>query len=34
MIYALPFSVECRNLFKVGVSFLSETRKEAGWVKE
>ncbi len=31
--YALPFSVDGRKLFKVGVSFSSETRKVAEWVK-
>ena len=30
--YALPFSVDGRKLFKVGVSFSSETRKVAEWV--
>lgn len=32
--YALPFSVDGRKLFKVGVSFSSETRKVAEWVLE
>ena len=32
--YALPFSVDGRKLFKVGVSFSSETRKVKEWVKE
>ncbi|MCR5454368.1 MAG: ATP-binding protein [Bacteroidales bacterium] len=31
--YSLPFSVDGRQLFKVGVSFSSETRKVAEWVK-
>ena len=30
--YALPFSVDDRKLFKVGVSFSSETRKVAEWL--
>ncbi len=32
--YPLPFTVDGRKLFKVGVSFSSETRKVAEWVKE
>ncbi|MBP5369954.1 MAG: ATP-binding protein [Bacteroidales bacterium] len=32
--YFLPFSVDGRKLFKVGVSFSSETRKVKEWVKE
>jgi len=32
--YPLPFSVDGRTLYKVGVSFSSETRKVAEWVKE
>jgi len=32
--YALPFSVDGRTLYKVGVSFSSETRKVKEWVKE
>ena len=32
--YSLPFSVDGRKLFKVGVSFSSETRKVKEWVKE
>ena len=32
--YAIPFSVDGRKLYKVGVSFSSETRKVAEWVKE
>ncbi|MCR5453533.1 MAG: ATP-binding protein, partial [Bacteroidales bacterium] len=32
--YALPFSVDGRKLFKVGVSFSSETRKVAEWIRE
>jgi hypothetical protein len=32
--YALPFSVDGRTLYKIGVSFSSETRKVAEWVKE
>ena len=32
--YAIPFSVDGRKLYKVGVSFSSETRKLAEWVKE
>ncbi|MBQ9212367.1 MAG: ATP-binding protein, partial [Bacteroidales bacterium] len=31
--YPLPFSVDGRTLYKVGVSFSSETRKVAEWVK-
>ena len=32
--YALPFAVDGRKLYKVGVSFSSETRKVKEWVKE
>ena len=32
--YAIPFSVDGRKLYKIGVSFSSETRKVAEWVKE
>jgi hypothetical protein len=32
--YALPFSADGRKLFKIGVSFSSETRKIAEWVAE
>ena len=32
--YVLPFSVDGRKLYKVGVSFSSETRKVNEWVKE
>ena len=32
--YAIPFSVDGRKLYKVGVSFASGTRKIAEWVKE
>ncbi len=32
--YALPFSADGRKLYKVGVSFSSETRKVKEWVKE
>ena len=32
--YALPFAVDGRTLYKVGVSFSSETRKVKEWVKE
>lgn len=32
--YSLPFSVDGRKLFKVGVSFSSETRTVAEWVSE
>jgi len=32
--YPLPFSVDGRTLYKVGVSFSSETRKVAEWEKE
>ena len=32
--YALPFSADERKLYKVGVSFSSETRKVNEWVKE
>ena len=32
--YVLPFSVDGRKVFKVGVSFSSETRKIAEWVAE
>ena len=32
--YALPFSADGRMLYKVGVSFSSETRKVKEWVKE
>ncbi|MBR4678875.1 MAG: ATP-binding protein [Bacteroidales bacterium] len=31
--YALPFAADGRTLYKVGVSFSSETRKVAEWVK-
>ena len=31
--YPLPFTVDGRKLYKVGVSFSSETRKVAEWVK-
>lgn len=30
--YALPFTADNRKLFKVGVSFSSETRRVAEWV--
>ncbi|MBO7462255.1 MAG: ATP-binding protein [Bacteroidales bacterium] len=32
--YALPFAVDGRKLYKIGVSFSSETRKVKEWVKE
>lgn len=32
--YALPYSVDNRKVYKVGVSFSSEKRKIAEWVKE
>ncbi len=32
--YSIPFSVDGRRLYKIGVSFSSETRKVAEWVKE
>ena len=32
--YALPFTADGRQLFKIGVSFSSETRKIAEWVAE
>ncbi len=32
--YPLPFTVDGRKLFKVGVSFSSDTRKVAEWMKE
>ena len=32
--YAIPFSVDGRKLYKIGVSFSSETRKVKEWVKE
>ncbi len=32
--YALPFAVDGRKLYKVGVSFSSETKKVKEWVKE
>ncbi len=32
--YTIPFNVDGRKLYKVGVSFSSETRKVAEWVKE
>ena len=32
--YPLPFTIDGRKLFKVGVSFSSDTRKVAEWVKE
>ena len=32
--YSLPFSADGRKLYKVGVSFSSETRKVKEWVKE
>ncbi|MBQ3656600.1 MAG: ATP-binding protein [Bacteroidales bacterium] len=32
--YTLPFSADGRKLFKIGVSFSSETRKIAEWVTE
>ena len=32
--YALPFAVDGRKLYKVGVSFSSQTRKVKEWVKE
>ncbi|MBR4265860.1 MAG: ATP-binding protein [Bacteroidales bacterium] len=32
--YALPFAVDGRKLYKIGVSFSSETRKVREWVKE
>ena len=32
--YALPFDAEGRKLYKVGVSFSSETRKIAEWKQE
>ena len=31
--YSLPFSADGRKLFKIGVSFSSETRKIAEWIK-
>ena len=33
-IYALPFSADGRKLFKIGVSFSSETRRVAEWKTE
>ena len=32
--YVIPFNVDGRQLYKIGVSFSSETRKVAEWVKE
>ena len=32
--YALPFSVDGRKMFKIGVSFSSETRRVAEWMSE
>ncbi|MBO7565839.1 MAG: ATP-binding protein [Bacteroidales bacterium] len=32
--YEIPFSIDGRRLYKIGVSFSSETRKVAEWVKE
>jgi len=32
--YALPFSVDNRKMFKIGVSFSSETRRVAEWMSE
>jgi hypothetical protein len=32
--YALPFTVDGRKLYKIGVSFSSETRRVAEWKVE
>ena len=32
--YALPYSVDGRKLYKIGVSFSSQTRRIAEWLSE